>query len=88
MTCLKKLRGKGLLEKAPGCSRKYVATVEGAQAMAGLFVVREKILKPLLKYRGRCKPGSKTAKTEKIDAKYQEVQRSMQRLMKELRMVA
>lgn len=85
---LKKLRGKGLFEKAHGCSRKYVATTEGARAMAGLFVVREKILKPLMTYRGRCKPGSKTAKTARIDAKYQEVQRSMQKLLKELRMVA
>lgn len=85
---LKKLRGKGLVEKAPGCSRKYMATTEGSRAMAGLVVVREKILKPLMKYGGRCKPGSKTARTAKIDARYQEVQRHMQALLKEMRMIA
>lgn len=85
---LKKLRGKGLVQKAPGCSRKYVATPEGGRAMAALFIVREKILKPLMKYGGRCKPGSKTVKTAKIDAKYQEVQRHMQALLKEMKMIA
>jgi DNA-binding transcriptional ArsR family regulator len=85
---LKKLRGKGLLEKAPRSQRKYVATTEGARAMAGLFVVREKLLKPLLKYRGRCNPVRRTPEKAEIDRKYQVVQHELQKLLKDLRMIA
>lgn len=85
---LKKLRAKGLLEKVSSSSRRYVTTAEGARALAGLVVLREKILKPLLTYKGRCKPGSKTAQTAKLDSKYQTVQRHMQELFQELRLIA
>lgn len=85
---LKKLRAKGLVAKAPNSSRRYLATAAGLRAMAGLVVLRDKVLKPLLTYRGRCKPGSKTQATAKIDAQYQQVQRQMQHLFKQLRLVA
>jgi hypothetical protein len=85
---LKKLRAKGLIQKAPGSARRYVATSDGLRAMAGLIVLRDKVLQPLLAYRGRCKPGSKTEATAKLDARYQVVQREMQHLLKELRLVA
>ncbi|HEX4145894.1 MAG TPA: hypothetical protein VHY91_20490 [Pirellulales bacterium] len=85
---LKKLRAKGLISKAPDSTRRYVTTTDGLRAMAGLIVLRDKVLKPLLTYRGRCKPGSKTEATAKIDQTYQAVQRQMQHLLKELRLVA
>lgn len=85
---LKKLRGKGLVTKAAGTSRKYTAPPDGLRALAGLVIIREKILKPLLTYRGRCKPGSKTVRTAEIDSKYQAVRHQMQHLFKQLRFVA
>ena len=56
--------------------------------MAALIVLREKVLKPLLRYRGRCKPGSKTAVTAKIEAQYQMIQRQMQQLLRLLKFAA
>ena len=79
---LKKLRAKGLVEKVGERSRRYRPTVDGLRAMAALIILREKVLKPLLRYRGRCKPGSKTAATAKVDAQYQIIQRQMQQLLK------
>jgi hypothetical protein len=85
---LKKLRAKGLIEKVGQRSRRYRATVDGLRAMAALIILREKVLKPLLCYHGRCKPGSKTAATAKIDAQYQIIQRQMQQLLKLLKLAA
>jgi len=85
---LKKLRAKGLIEKTSENSRRYRATVEGMRAMAAIIILREKVMKPLLLYHGRCKPGSKTAATAKIDAQYQVIQRQMQQLFKLLKLSA
>jgi DNA-binding transcriptional ArsR family regulator len=83
---LKKLRAKGLVEKTGERSRRYRASVDGIRAMVALIVLREKVLKPLLRYGGRCKPGSKTAATAEIDAQYQIIQRQMQHLFKILKL--
>jgi len=56
--------------------------------MGALIVLRDKVLKPLLRYRGRCKPGSKTVATAKIDTQYQVVQRQVQHLLKILKLAA
>jgi len=85
---LKKLRAKGLIEKSPEASRRYVPTRDGLRAMAALIVLRDKVLRPLLTYGGRSKPSSKPAATAKIDAQYEAVQRQMQHLFTELRLVA
>lgn len=85
---LKKLRGKNLIRKTADRSRRYEATSDGLRAMAGLFILREKVIKPLLTYRGRCKPGSKTQATAALDAQYQAVQRQMQQLFKILKIAA
>lgn len=85
---LKKLRGKELVRKTTDKSRRYEPTPDGLRAMAGLVVLREKVIKPLLTRRGRCKPGSKSRATTALDAQYQAVQRQMQHLFKLLRMAA
>jgi hypothetical protein len=84
---LKKLRAKGLVLKIGGQGRRYEATGDGLRSMAALVVLREKVLKPLLTYNGRCKPGSKPEATAKIDAQYQVIQREMQHLFKALQLV-
>ena len=44
---LKKLRGKGLVERVEK-SRRYAATEPGLQTMAAVGIVREQVLKPIL----------------------------------------
>jgi hypothetical protein len=85
---LKKLRGKELVRKTTDKSRRYEPTPDGLRAMAGLVVLRQKVIKPLLIHRGRCKPGSKTRAPAALEAQYQAVQRQMQRLFKLLRLAA
>lgn len=85
---LKKLRGKGLVRKTSPRGRHYEPTPDGLRAMAALVVLREKVIKPLLTYNGRCKPGSKTASTAGLDARYQAVQREMQHLFRYLQIAA
>jgi hypothetical protein len=85
---LKKLRGKGLISKVPGHTRRYESTGDPLRAMAALVILRDKVIKPLLTYNGRCKPGSKTQVSLEIDARYQAIQREMQHLFKTLRIAA
>ena len=85
---LKKLRGKGLVEPSSATSRRYRPTPNGLRTIAGLVVLREKVIKPLLTYRGHCKPGRLPAATAELDRRYQAVQRQMQHLFKELHLVA
>ncbi len=82
---LKKLRAKGLVEKTASRSRRYRATKDGLRTMSGLIVLREKVLRPLLRYHGRCKSGPKPEATVKIDHLYQNVQREMQHVLKALK---
>lgn len=85
---LKKLRGKEFVRKTADRSQRYEPTPDGLRAIAGLVVLREKVLKPLLTHAGRCKPGSKTRATAPLDVQYQAVQREMQHLFKLLRIAA
>lgn len=83
---LKKLRGKGLIEKVEDTAHRYQATSDGLRSMTALIVLREKVLKPLLTYNGRCRPGSKRIDPfqAELDARYQDIQRQMQQLFKVL----
>jgi hypothetical protein len=82
---LKKLRAKGLVEKIAPHSRRYRPTKEGLRTMSGLIVLREKVLRPLLRYHGRCKSGPKPRATATIDHLYQNVQREMQHVLTALK---
>lgn len=85
---LKKLRGKDFVRKTSPRGRYYEPTPDGLRAMAALVVLRDKVIKPLLMYNGRCKPGSKTAATADLDARYQAVQREMQKVFHHLQLAA
>lgn len=85
---LKKLRGKDLVQKISPRGRYYEPTPDGLRAMAALIVLRDKVIKPLLTYNGRCKPGSQTAASADLDARYQAVQREMQQLFRHLQLAA
>lgn len=85
---LKKLRGKGLVEKTEPQSRRYRASADGLRTMAGIIVLREKVLRPLLHYNGRCKSGNFPIATAEIDQHYRNVQRQMQHVFKVLNFAA
>jgi len=85
---LKKMRGKGWIEKVEPRGRRYRATPEGLRSMAGLIVLREKVIKPLLRYKGRRKSGPLPRETAEIDRCYHAVQRQMQHLFKVLNLAA
>ncbi len=84
---LKKLRGKGLIDKTHERSRSYAATSKGLRVMTGLIVLREKVIKPLLNNLGRCKSGPPPQKASKLDLCYRKIQHGMQDLFRELHFV-
>jgi len=85
---LKKLRGKALVRKVTDRSQRYQPTPHGLRAMAGLVVLREKVIKPLLTRDGRCKPRRPPRATAALDAQYLAIQRQMQHLFQLLRIAA
>jgi len=84
---LKKLRGKGLIDKVHPRSRCYRATPAGLRVMTGLVVLRDKVIRPLLNNLGRCKSGPPPRKASKLDVCYRNIQHGMQDLFRELHFV-
>lgn len=84
---IKKLRGKGWIQKIPK-SRRYMATPQGLRAMAALFVLRDKIIKPLLANGGRLRRGRKPMKRDPMEVHYEAVQREMKTLFVALGLAA
>ncbi|MCC6580268.1 MAG: hypothetical protein IT440_07480 [Phycisphaeraceae bacterium] len=84
---LKKLRGKGLIDKTHPRSRCYCVTSIGLRTMTGLIVLREKIIKPLLSNLGRCRSGPPAHKSSKLDVCYRQLQHGMQDLFRQLHFV-
>jgi len=84
---LRKLRAKGLIERI-GNSRRYAATWTGLRAMTALFVLRDKVIKPLLANAGQRKRGGRPAHTTTLDRCYETLQIGMQALFEQLGVAA
>ena len=86
---LKKLRGKGLVQRK-GVSRRYQSTTEGLRAMAACIVLREKVIRPLLagSLHVEVKPGRPPKTFTRVDRHYQNLQQGMQGLFAELGIAA
>jgi hypothetical protein len=84
---LKKLRGKGLVQRK-GVSRRYESSPQGLRAMAACIVLREKIIKPLLAGSFQVKRGRPPKTHTPIDRHYQTLQQGMQALFAELGIAA
>jgi hypothetical protein len=84
---LRKLRGKGLVERRPG-TRRYRVRRPGIRTLAGLYIVREKVLKPVLA--GVCHPnrGRPPKQIHPLDVHYQRLQREMLATLQTLQLVA
>lgn len=80
---LKKLRGKMLVDRI-GSSHRYRSPPDGLRAIAGLVLLRDKVIKPLLASCGQRKRGPKTKNATAVDAHYDQLQIDMQLLLEEL----
>jgi hypothetical protein len=76
---LKKLRGKNLVRKIDN-SRRYEPVPEGLQNMAALFILREKVLKPVLAGAGKPKRGPKPKHPSQLDLHYANLHTEMRLL--------
>jgi hypothetical protein len=82
---LKKLRGKSLVGKV-GKRRRYEAPAEGLRTMVALGILREKVLKPVL--RNRNLQGRPPRSDNPIDQHYYCLRQEMRRLFRTLRIAA
>lgn len=82
---LKKLRGKALVHKI-GKSRLYEAPAEALRTLVGLGMLRDKVLKPVL--RNRNLQGPPPSSNNPIDHHYYNLRQEMRRLFKTLRIAA
>lgn len=76
---LKKLRGKDWIHKID-TSRRYEAVPEGLQTMTALWVLREKVIKPVLAGAGKPKNGRPLKHPNPVDVHYRALQTEMRQL--------
>lgn len=76
---LKKLRGKNMVRKIEK-SRRYEPVPEGLQTMAALFVLREKVIKPVLAGAGNTRRGPKLKYQSQVDIHYANLRAEMRNL--------
>lgn len=83
---LGKFRAKGLVQRISGTIR-YQLSQEAIRPLAALYVLRDKVIHPLLSRDGHLHRGPLKHQTP-IDAQYHRLQREMQQLFKLLRIAA
>jgi hypothetical protein len=76
---LKKLRGKNMVRKIDH-ARRYEPVPEGLQNMTALFVLREKVIKPVLAGAGKTRRGRKLKYQSQVDIHYANLQTEMRSL--------
>jgi DNA-binding transcriptional ArsR family regulator len=84
---LKKLRGQGLVLVLPR-SRRYQTPRDSLRAITAFFVLREKVLRPLLANAGRLPTGRPRHKRSPAEIHYINIQREMQELFEHLGIAA
>jgi hypothetical protein len=84
---LAKLRGKCLIERVAH-TRNYTINAAGIRSLAGLLILREKVIRPVLA--GICKPrlGRPPKTVHPIDIHYQNLQREMHLTLRHLALPA
>lgn len=80
---LKKLRGKGWVEKISPKSRHYQANRDGLRSMSAAVLLRQKVIEPLLRYQGRAVT-SIPVKTAVLDQHFRDIQHIMAEIFKEI----
>nr|VFK15064.1 MAG: hypothetical protein BECKLFY1418C_GA0070996_101250 [Candidatus Kentron sp. LFY] len=78
-----KLRGKKLVERI-GKSRRYRAPPDGIRILAGMFILREKVIKPVLAGLGKPRIGRPPKNVQPIDQHYNNLQHELRRTFETL----
>jgi hypothetical protein len=84
---LRKLRGKVLVERI-GHTRRYRVRCPGIRTLAGLLILREKVLKPVLAGLYRPKRGRPPSTVHPLDVHYQTLQHDMLATLQFLKLAA
>jgi hypothetical protein len=84
---LRKLRCKSLVERIPK-SRRYRVRRPGIRTLAGLLILREKVLKPVLAGVSRPKRGRPPKHVDPLDVHYPHLQREMLATLQTLKLAA
>ena len=84
---LRKLRGKALVERIDG-TRNYRVRRPGIRTLAGLLILREKVLKPVLAGVARPKRGRPPKNIHPLDHHYQKLQCEMLAILQTLKLAA
>ena len=73
---MRKLRGKSLVERIPK-TRRYRVRRPGIRTLAGLYILREKVIKPVLAGAARPQRGRPPKNVAPLDAHYLKLQTEM-----------
>ena len=84
---LRKLRGKGLVERV-GTTRRYQPTTPAIRTLVALLILREKVIKPVLAGAGRPTPGRPPKRVHPLDVHYENLQREMRHTLEMLGLAA
>ncbi len=84
---LSKLRGKGLVERLDR-SRRYRIPKRGIRILAGMLILREKVIKPVLAGLGKPRRGRPPKNISLLDQHYVNLQQEMRRTFQTLALVA
>jgi hypothetical protein len=84
---LRKLRSKALIERI-GQTRRYRVRRPGTRVLAGLLILREKVIQPLLAGLGRPRRGRPPKNIHPLDVHYQKLQSQMLGLLQTLKIAA
>jgi len=84
---LKKLRAKGLVERIPK-TRRYRVRKRSIQTLVGWFILREKVIKPVLDAACRPRPGRPPNCPTQLDQDCRDLQRKMRTTLQHLHFAA
>ena len=84
---LRKLRGKGLIERV-GTTRRYQPAIPAIRTLVALVILREKVIKPVLAGAGTPKPGRPPKRVHPLDVHYETLQREMRHTFETLGLAA
>jgi DNA-binding transcriptional ArsR family regulator len=84
---LKKLRGKGLIEKLKG-TRRYQAPADGLRTIMAVVVLREKVIKPILAGTVTRRQGHPQSNRDPLDQHYEALRERMEALLREAGLAA
>lgn len=84
---LTKLRGKAFVERIAN-SRRYRPTPDAIRTLAALFILREKVLKPVIAGAGKPRVGRPPTRMHPIDQHYEALRREMWRTFETLKLAA